>query len=105
VDATSSVAAGAGALVLRHEHNRGKGAALRTGLLRAQSLGARGAGSVDADGQHPPAEAARLARHECPEDALVLGVRDLVRAGAPRPNRVSNGISNFFLSLFTGRPL
>jgi hypothetical protein len=60
---------------------------------------------VDADGQHPPAEAARLARHECPEDALVLGVRDLVSAGAPKQNRFSNGISNFFLSLFTGRVL
>jgi glycosyltransferase involved in cell wall biosynthesis len=104
-DATSSVAESAGASVLRHDRNRGKGAALRTGLARARELGARVAVSVDADGQHPPAEAGRLARHESPEDALVLGVRDLMRAGAPTPNRFSNGISNFFLSLFTGRAL
>jgi hypothetical protein len=35
----------------------------------------------------------------------VLGVRDLVRDGAPRANRISNGISNGFLSRFAGRPL
>ena len=35
----------------------------------------------------------------------MLGVRDLVRDGAPRANQVSNRISNFFLSLFTRRPL
>ena len=104
-DSTSTVAASAGAVVLRHGKNRGKGAALRTGLEHAASLGARVAVTVDADGQHPPAEAARLARHPSEEEALVLGVRDLVRAGAPGPNRFSNGISNFFLSRFTGRDL
>ncbi|HVW30504.1 MAG TPA: glycosyltransferase family 2 protein [Minicystis sp.] len=104
-DSTSDVAASAGAVVVRHRRNRGKGAALRTGLARALSAGARVAVSVDADGQHPAAEAVKLARHDCPEEALVLGVRDLVRAGAPRPNQFSNEISNFFLSLFTGRDL
>ncbi|HRI63358.1 MAG TPA: glycosyltransferase family 2 protein, partial [Polyangium sp.] len=38
-------------------------------------------------------------------NALVLGIRDLVLAGAPRPNQISNRISNFFLSLFTGKTL
>ncbi len=35
----------------------------------------------------------------------MLGVRDLARAGAPRANRFSNGISNHFLSKFAKRPL
>lgn len=104
-DATSRVAESAGALVVRHPVNRGKGAALRTGFYRALALGAELAVSVDADGQHPPAEAVRLAAHPAPARALVLGIRDLVRDGAPRPNRISNGISNFFLSLFSGRSL
>jgi hypothetical protein len=62
--------------------------------------------SVDADGQHPGASA-RAVLEAAPDnpDALVLGVRDLARAGAPGPNRLSNAISNFFLSLFAGRPL
>jgi glycosyltransferase involved in cell wall biosynthesis len=104
-DSTSRVAESAGAIVVRHARNRGKGAALRTGFYRALALGAEQAVSVDADGQHLPAEAVRLALDPAPARALLLGVRDLVRDGAPRPNRISNGISNFFLSLFSGRSL
>jgi glycosyltransferase involved in cell wall biosynthesis len=104
-DATSEVAARSGAEVVRHPANRGKGAALRTGLARARELGATTAVTVDADAQHLPEEAERLAAHAAPETALVLGIRDLVRDGAPRANRFSNGISNFFLSLFARREL
>jgi len=104
-DSTSQVAISAGARVVRHERNRGKGAALRTGLEEARTLGAVTAVTVDADGQHLAEEAVRLASHPAPQDALVLGVRDLVRDGAPRPNQISNQISNFFLTRFTGRRL
>jgi glycosyltransferase involved in cell wall biosynthesis len=104
-DSTSNIARSAGARVVRHERNRGKGAALRTGFEEARALGATTAVTVDADGQHPADEAVRLASHPAPEDALILGVRDLVRDGAPRPNQISNQISNFFLTHFTGRPL
>lgn len=104
-DATAERARAAGARVIRHPENRGKGSALRTGLAHARARGATHAVSVDADGQHPPAEAARLARLEVPDEALVLGVRDLVAAGAPRANQRSNGISNFWLSRFTGHDL
>ena len=40
------------AMVVRHEHNRGKGAACRTGFDRAHELGYTHAFQVDADGQH-----------------------------------------------------
>lgn len=104
-DATARVAARAGATVIRHGLNLGKGAALRTGLRHARLLGARTAVSVDADGQHPATEAHRLASHPAPLDALVLGVRDMARDGAPPQNQMSNKISNFFLSWFSGRAL
>lgn len=104
-DDTAREAERAGALVLRHDRNRGKGAALRTGFERALLEGADAVVSVDADGQHPPEEAVRLARHPAPREALVLGVRDLVRDGAPAANRFSNGFSNVFLSWFGGRRL
>ena len=90
---------------LRPVRNRGKGAALRAGLEAAHARGMSLALSVDADGQHPPDEARRVLFAEGRETALVLGVRDLVRDGAPRANRFSNGISNFFLSRFARRPL
>ncbi len=85
--------------------NRGKGAALRAGLEVARARGMSIALTVDADGQHPPEEARRLLFAAESEKALVLGVRDLVRDGAPRANRFSNGISNFFLSRFAKRTL
>jgi glycosyltransferase involved in cell wall biosynthesis len=104
-DSTSQIARSSGAIVVTHPSNRGKGAALRTGFERALGLGAEACVSVDADGQHFPGEAAQLALHPAPVESLVLGVRDLVRDGAPRANRFSNGISNFFLSRFTGLSL
>lgn len=102
-DETSVVAAKAGATVIRHAENRGKGAALRTGFVRAVELGAQMAIAVDADGQHIGKDAWRVALCDAPADALVLGVRDLVQAGAPRLNQVSNRISTFFLSRFGRR--
>jgi glycosyltransferase involved in cell wall biosynthesis len=104
-DATADAARVAGARVLRHAHNRGKGAALRTGLELAAREGFDVAVTVDADGQHPTAEALALLGAELDPAALVLGIRDLEAAGAPRANRISNGISNFFLSVFAGRRL
>jgi hypothetical protein len=104
-DATANEAERAGALVVRHAENRGKGAALASGFARALELGADAAVSVDADGQHPPEEARRVAQHAAARSALVLGVRDLLRAGAPRTNRFSNAFSNRFLSWFGGRRL
>jgi glycosyltransferase involved in cell wall biosynthesis len=104
-DETAQRATGAGALVVRHQQNRGKGAALLSGFARALALGAQAAVSVDADGQHLAEEAVRVAQHGAAREALVLAVRDLRRDGAPRANRFSNGFSNLWMSWFTGRAL
>ncbi|HWZ90978.1 MAG TPA: glycosyltransferase family 2 protein [Polyangiaceae bacterium] len=104
-DGTSEAAESAGARIVRHAQNLGKGSALRTGFAALFEAGAEAAVCVDADGQHPPQEAVRLARHSAPRSALVLGVRDLARAGAPKKNQFSNGFSNRFLSFALGRTL
>src|SRR6478609_1034096 len=104
-DGTSDAARSAGARVVRHAKNQGKGRALRTGFSALLEAGAAAAVCVDADGQHPPDEAARLARDPAPRGALVLGVRDLVRDGAPPANVFSNRFSNRFLSFALGRKL
>lgn len=104
-DRTASFAADEGATVIRHGRNLGKGEALRTGLLRAERDGHSVALTVDADGQHPPASAAAVLAATVDPRALVLGVRDLVADGAPRGNRFGNSVSNFFLSLFSGKRL
>lgn len=50
------MAAAAGATVLRHTPNQGKGAALRVGLRWALDQGYDAVVTLDADGQHDPAE-------------------------------------------------
>jgi glycosyltransferase involved in cell wall biosynthesis len=104
-DGTSEAAQRAGARVVRHPQNQGKGAALRSGFSALLAAGADAAVCVDADGQHPPEEAARLARDPAARSALLLGVRDLERDGAPAANVFSNRFSNRFLSFALGRTL
>lgn len=104
-DLTAREAEAAGAKLFRKPVNEGKGAALCDGFRAASALGARVAVSVDADGQHPSEEAVRLAQHPAAATALVLGVRDLARDGAPRASRFSNGFSNRWMSWFSGRRL
>ena len=104
-DATGEVARAHGAIVVRHERNRGKGAAIVTGLGEAGRRGMTMAVTVDADGQHPAASAREVLEASRDPRALVLGVRDLERAGAPRSNQFGNAVSNLFLSAFTGRRL
>ena len=101
-DQTSIAARQAGAEVLRHDQNRGKGQALKTGLDWAEAGGYHAAVTLDADGQHPAEEALRLAFCPLPCDCLLLGVRDLRLAHAPMSHRMSNAISNRFLSWFSG---
>lgn len=105
IDDTAAVAREAGAKVIVHTRNQGKGAALRTGMAAARAAGFDVAITVDADGQHPASEAIGLLSASLDPEALVLGIRDLIAAGAPRANQISNRISNFFLSLFAGRKL
>lgn len=105
LDGTADVAKERGVILAIHPVNLGKGEALRTAFTEAQRRGFDVALTVDADGQHLPDEARRVLLANAPEDALVLGIRALARDGAPKKNRFSNGISNWFLSRFARRPL
>ena len=59
-DRTAAVAEAAGAIVLTQTPNQGKGAALRAGFRWALERGYVAAVTLDADGQHDPAEIARF---------------------------------------------
>lgn len=71
-DATTPVAEGAGALVLRLPLNLGVGGALRLGFREARRRGYRTAVQCDADGQHDPEQIGVLL------DALSRGDLDMV---------------------------
>jgi glycosyltransferase involved in cell wall biosynthesis len=59
-DGTDTVAVDYGAVLVRLPRHRGKGAALRAGFARAMDLGPSQLVTMDADGQHDPADLERL---------------------------------------------
>lgn len=85
-DQTARIAEEAGAILIRHEGNRGKAEAVNTGLKRAREMNARLVVLLDADGQHDPAEIpALIAPIENQQADLVVGSRFLgVRSQIPR---------------------
>ena len=75
-DDTSELAQGAGAIVLRHEKNCGKGAALRTGFEYAVKSGCDGVITIDADGQHDWREVPLfISKAESSGADIILGTR------------------------------
>ncbi len=90
-----------GAQVLTHPVNRGKGAALRTGLSAILEGGAMPVITADADGQHSPKDVSRMAGVllENP-DTLVLGARD--KRMMPFRSRFGNTVTCAVLGLLTG---
>ena len=93
--------------VLVHARNLGKGGAIATGLREAARRGLPRSPSQSTPTGSTRPSSARMPVLDGSDDprALVLGVRDLVRDGAPERNRFGNAVSNFFLSFFAGQPL
>lgn len=77
-DATAEIAAAAGATVLRHKTNAGKGVALTTGFRHALTLDPCAVITIDADGQHVPGEISAVAEPVLKGEAdIVVGSRYL----------------------------
>jgi glycosyltransferase involved in cell wall biosynthesis len=113
VDATAARARRAGALVASLPFHQGLGAALQTGYIYALREGYDYCAHLDADGQHPAGEVARLlgelerdradlligSRYRArPEEGRDTGVEDY------RPTlsrRIGTGVFRFFLTLTT----
>ena len=89
---------------LRHPVNRGKGRALKTGLEAARREGYRFALTIDADGQHDPADIPALVA-AAGEKTLVVGSRNLTADGMPSGSTFANRFSNFWFTVQTGRKL
>jgi hypothetical protein len=75
-DDSGRLAREAGAEVVRHGRRRGKGAALRTGLLAAREQGASHVITLDGDGQHAPDDLPRLLALAADDpEAIIVGSR------------------------------
>src|SRR5688572_29367665 len=103
-DDTASAAEAAGAIVLRQHPNAGKGAALRAGFRHALADGAAAVVTLDADGQHDPAEIPTfLAAFRDRRPGLIVGRRDF--AAMPPVRRLANVLGGAAVSLALGRSI
>ena len=108
-DATAAVARAAGASVIEQRPNQGKGAALRTGFRRALAEGAEAVLTLDADGQHDPAEIPRFLvawaapASDEPRPDLVIGRRNF--RAMPPIRRLSNELGRRAVSWAVGRDI
>jgi glycosyltransferase involved in cell wall biosynthesis len=104
-DDTAARAREAGATVIEQRPNQGKGVALRTGFGRALAAGYDAALTLDADGQHDPAEIPRFLgaiATEPPPD-LVIGRRNF--RSMPPIRRLSNELGGRAFSWAVGQPI
>jgi len=119
-DGTAEAARRAGARVVSHPANRGKGSALATAFEDLFSRGVSAVVTVDADGQHLPEEIPRLlaawrggagtegaSGETAPRQAvdLVIGSRDHLFASMSPVRRASNRISSLLISVLAGQRL
>ena len=93
-DDTASVARAAGAEVVNHPQNRGKGGALKTGFAHAIKNGYDVVVTLDADGQHLPREIPKFlkSREETKADLIIGGRSHLFGEMLPR-RRLANRFS------------
>lgn len=94
--------------VARHRFpsNRGKGAAILSAAKLANRSGYDAIVTIDADGQHDPADARRLSETAAASwPAVVIGARRMADANAPRSSVFGRDFSNFWVRLECGQAL
>lgn len=101
-DGTAEVAEAAGVAVLRQHPNQGKGMALHAGFAKALADGCEAVITLDADGQHDPAEIpAFLECYQKNRADLIIGRRDFNKM--PPLRRVTNTIGTYMFSWAVGQ--
>ena len=103
-DGTSEQAGLAGARVVRHEQNLGKGRALRTAFDDLFSRGHDAVVTLDADGQHLPEEIPVLLDAARQDADLVIGSRAHLFEQFHSVRRTSNRVSTVLISAAAGEP-
>ncbi len=103
-DDTAARAEEAGATILRQTPNQGKGTALRSGFRWALDAGYEAVITLDADGQHDPAEIPKFLDAYTDRGAdLIIGARDFSQM--PFIRRLSNTVGGWAFSWAIGQPI
>ena len=105
-DGTGDVARAHGAGVATHPRNRGKGAALMTGFRYALDAGWDWAFTLDADGQHLPAEMQSFLDAAISDNLdVVVGTRMDATADMPWIRKATNVLTSWVISRLAGCPI
>ncbi len=105
-DDTVKEAEAAGAVVLRHPRNQGKGAALKTAFREAAARGFKAAVTIDGDGQHDTTEIPLFVDAYLQGDChLVLGNRMDDTRSMPFVRRYTNRFTSWAISRMVGVPI
>lgn len=103
-DGTAAAAAMAGAKVIAHTVNQGKGKALNTGFEYAVQRGVDAAVTLDADGQHDPDEIPLfIEAFRAGKGDIIIGQRSF--AQMPAKSQFGNRVGTFLLGLAMGQPV
>jgi glycosyltransferase involved in cell wall biosynthesis len=101
-DATYEKAVKQKVCVVRHFINRGKGAAIKTGIALAKKLGADVTVTFDGDGQHDARDIEKMMQKIGEGYDVVLGSRFLQEQSIPFIKRVGNTLANFITYILYG---
>lgn len=103
VDGTGERARGAGATVIKHESNQGKGVAINTAFNYAKRINPWAMVLLDADGQHRPEEIPQLLNPVLNNQAdMVVGSRFLVKNDIPKYRMLGQTVLNITTNLGSG---
>jgi glycosyltransferase involved in cell wall biosynthesis len=103
-DQTFRIAQRAGAVVLKHERNKGKGEALKTGFKYALGKNYDALLTIDADLQHDPSSIADFLKKTGGNfSGIIIGTRDVHLKTMPLARWLSNNLTSMILSILSGR--
>ena len=90
--------------IIRHDINKGKGAAIITGAKRAKELGFDALLTFDADKQHLSSQIKKL-MSAYKDEYIVIGNRDFTSETVPESSKFGRKFSNFWVFLETFKSL
>jgi len=99
----ASLLSGLDVVLLKHEKNLGKGAAILTASRYIEEHGGTSMITVDADGQHDPRDMERFfPLIEERDGRIIIGCRDFNTDNVPASSRFGRKFANFWLKAETG---
>ncbi len=102
-DRSAKVAQNEGAIIVKHNNNKGKGASLRTGFHEILKKGFKAVIVMDGDGQHDPLEIPKfIQQFEQSKADLILGNRTN-RKAMPFMRRITNRFMSRIISSIVGQ--